>query len=462
MSGNALYQVTNPATGEVVESFDCHTDQEIQDIITRADAAHNTWGNSSVDSRAQYLNKVADLHEERRDELAQIMTREMGKPLAQAYGEVDLAVAIYRYYADNGPEFLADEIIDSAPGTQTKVISQSLGALLGIMPWNFPLYQVARFAAPNIMNGNTIILKHAPQCPTSALAQEDIFSAAGETEGIYNNVFATNEQCEDIIADPRVHGVSLTGSERAGRAVAETAGRNLKKVVLELGGNDAFILLSTDDMERAIAHAVIVRTVNTGQACNACKRFIIVDDLYDEFVEGFTAAMEEVKAGNPTFEESGMGPLSSQAAADMIASQVDCAIEQGATALVGGSRPNKDAAFYPATVLANVSEDMDVFNQELFGPVATVYRVADEAEAVALANNSDFGLGASVFSTDLEQAERVARALEVGMVFINEAEGTSPELPFGGVKKSGIGRELGRHGMAEFVNRKMIRVRLED
>ncbi|MEY9776272.1 succinate-semialdehyde dehydrogenase/glutarate-semialdehyde dehydrogenase [Arthrobacter sp. MW3 TE3886] len=337
------------------------------------------------------------------------------------------------------------------------VRKDGLGVLLGIMPWNFPYYQVARFAAPNLMNGNTILLKHAPQCPESALAMEQIFLDAGAPEGAYVNIFATNEQVAGIIADPRVQGVSLTGSERAGSAVAEIAGRNLKKVVLELGGSDPFLVLESADLQQAATHALFGRFGNTGQACNAAKRIIVADAVYDEFVEKFVRAVSAVKVGDPTEADTFMGPLSSTAALDGLAAQVDDAVAKGATVLTGGSRLDQPGAWFEPTVLAGVTEDMRAFSEELFGPVAVLYRVSSEDEAVELANNSVYGLGAVIQSTDAAKAQEIADRLDTGMVYINEAPGTAAELPFGGIKRSGVGRELGKYGMDEFVNRKLIR-----
>jgi succinate-semialdehyde dehydrogenase/glutarate-semialdehyde dehydrogenase len=332
-------------------------------------------------------------------------------------------------------------------GTGSALIRRaSIGVILGIMPWNFPAYQVARFAGPNLCIGNTIILKHAPQCPASAAALEKIFRDAGFPEGAYVNIYASNEQIADMIPDPRIQGVSLTGSERAGAAVAEIAGRNLKKVVLELGGSDPFIVMSSDDLDATVEDAIAARVGNTGQACNAGKRFIVAADIYDEFLERFTRRMT---AGDLVDT-----PLSSEAAAANLGSQVEQAVKGGAQ-LRGAAEPN--GAWFPGGVLEGVSPDNPAFRQELFGPVAMVFKVESEDEAVELANDIPFGLGSYVYTTDPEQAQRIADRLDVGMVFINGVNADSPELPFGGVKRSGFGRELGRYGMEEFVNKKLIR-----
>jgi succinate-semialdehyde dehydrogenase/glutarate-semialdehyde dehydrogenase len=380
----------------------------------------------------------------------------MGKPIEQALGEVEFAAAIYEYYADNSPEFLKDESIKLLAGDGSAVVRRSsLGVLLGVMPWNFPYYQVARFAGPNLIIGNTILLKHAQQCPESAAAQQQIFLDAGFPAGAYVNIYASHDQIEQIIADPRVQGVSLTGSERAGAAVAEIAGRHLKKVVLELGGADPFVLLSTDDLDATVQNAVDARLDNSGQSCNAAKRFIVADDLYDPFLEKFTAKLAEVEATDPTSEDSALGPLSSLKAAEGLDEQVKRAVEHGATLVHGGTR---DGAFFPTTVLADIAPENPASQEEFFGPVAQVYRAKDEADAVRIANDTPFGLGSYLYTTDQEQASRVAESIEAGMVYVNCVLADGVELPFGGIKNSGTGRELGRLGADEFVNKKLIRI----
>ncbi|KRC59377.1 succinate-semialdehyde dehydrogenase [Agromyces sp. Root81] len=451
------YAVTNPATGETVKSYDTITDEGLQAAIASATEAHRTWSkNTTVAERAALVRRVAELHNERAQELGEIIVREMGKPIEQAVGEVEFSAAIYEYYADNAESLLADEKIDLLAGEGSALIRRSsLGPLLGIMPWNFPYYQVARFAGPNLIIGNTILLKHAEQCPESAAAIEQIFLDAGFPVGAYVNIYASHAQIETVIADPRVQGISLTGSERAGAIVAEIAGRHLKKVVLELGGSDPFILLSTDDLDAAVGAAVFARVDNNGQACNAAKRFIVVEDLYEPFLEKFTAAMSEVEQGDPAQVGTALGPLSSAKAAEGLAEQVERAVAQGATLHHGGAR---EGNYYSATILTDVQPGSDAFHEEFFGPVAQVFKVADEDAAVELANNTPFGLGSYVFTTDSEQALRVADKIEAGMVFVNLVGADGAELPFGGVKRSGSGRELGRFGADEFVNKKMIRI----
>ncbi len=451
------YAVINPATGETVKSYPTITDAELDAAIAGADEAHRTWSRATtVAERAALIRRVGELHLERRQELAEIIVREMGKPIEQALGEVDFCGDIYGYYADNAQDLLKDEPITLLAGEGSALIRRSsLGVLLGIMPWNFPYYQVARFAGPNLIIGNTILLKHAEQCPESAAAIEQIFHDAGFPAGAYTNIYASHEQIGTVIADPRVQGVSLTGSERAGAAVAEIAGRHLKKVVLELGGSDPFILLSTNDLDATVEAAVAARLDNNGQACNAAKRFIVIDDLYQPFLEKFTASITGATPGDPTSADTVLGPLSSAAAADRLAEQVDRAVAQGATLVAGGTR---EGTYFESTVLTDVKSDNDAYREEFFGPVAAVYKVGSEAEAVALANDTPFGLGSYVFTTDQDQALRVADGIEAGMVFVNVVAADGAELPFGGIKRSGSGRELGRFGADEFVNKKMIRI----
>ncbi len=445
----SMYAVVDPSTGDLVKEYPTASDQQIEAAVSAAAKAHREWSRgSTVAERAALIRKVGELHSQRREELAKIIQREMGKPLDQSEGEVDFSAAIYGYYADNAEKFLADEPIELVDGEGSALIRRSsVGVLLGIMPWNYPYYQVARFAGPNLTLGNTILLKHAPQCPESAAAIEQIFTDAGYPEGAYVNIYATNEQVADIIADPRLQGVSLTGSERAGAAVAEIAGRNLKKVVLELGGSDPFIVLSSDDLDTTVGAAIDGRFENTGQACNAAKRFIVADSIYDEFLDKFVKKVRE--------KADGLAPLSSVAAAERLDDQVKRAVADGANLVSEGERKG---AFFPPSVLTDVSPDSPSYREELFGPVATVYKVGSEDEAIKVANDTPFGLGSYVFTTDDEQARRVADKIEAGMVFVNAVGAEGVELPFGGVKRSGFGRELGRYGIDEFVNKKLIRI----
>ncbi len=453
----STYVVTNPATGETGKPFTPATNAELDTALATADSAHSGWSRSAtVAQRSVLMERVAELHRERREVLAEIIVREMGKPLDQALGEVDFSADIYSYYATNGEKFLADEDLELMDAEGTAFVRRSsLGVLLGIMPWNFPYYQVARFAGPNLVLGNTILLKHASQCPESAAAIHQIFLDAGFPAGAYQNIYADSTQIATLIADPRVVGVSLTGSERAGAAVAEVAGRNLKKVVLELGGSDPFILLSTDDMDATVDAAVSGRIDNNGQACNAAKRFIVLADHYDAFVEKFSAKVAALTPSDPMADGTVLGPLSSLGASDTLEEQLDRAVAQGATVATRGTR---NGTYFPAAVLTGVTPKNDAHTEEFFGPVAIVYSAKDEAEAVALANDTPFGLGSYLFSTDHAQVLRVADQIEAGMVFVNGVGLDSPELPFGGIKRSGFGRELGRFGIEEFVNRKLVRI----
>src|SRR3954451_5559470 len=450
------YAVVNPATGETVKEYPTISDDDLRAAIDRADAAHRGWSaQTSVADRAALIRRVGELHSERREQLSEIIVREMGKPMEQALGEVDFAAAIYEFYADSAEKLMADEPIELMGGDGSAVVRRSsYGVLLGVMPWNFPYYQVARFAGPNLVIGNTILLKHAPQCPESAEAMQKIYDDAGFPEGCYENVYASNEQIEWVIADPRVHGVSVTGSERAGAAVAEIAGRNLKKVVLEMGGSDPFILLGTDDLDEAVTAAAEARLDNTGQSCHPAKGFIIGHELYDDFLAKFREKLEAAKPGDPTSEDTEVGPLSSQTAADRLEEQVKKAVANGAEILAGGKR---DGNYFEPTILTGIKPGDEASQEEFFGPVAQVYKVGSEEEAVELANQTPFGLGSYVMTTDKEQGERVADRIEAGMVYVNLVGADSPELPFGGFKRSGFGRELGRYGADEFVNKKLIR-----
>jgi succinate-semialdehyde dehydrogenase / glutarate-semialdehyde dehydrogenase len=452
------YKVVNPATGALEKKFPTATDAEIASAVSRSVAAYPSWRSRTLDERAAAIHRVADLYSERKESLGAIISREMGKTLVEAIGEVEYCVDIYRYYADMAATLLADEELATNTGGQAFIRKTPVGPLLGIMPWNYPYYQVARFAGPNLLAGNTVLLKHAPQCPESATEMERIFREAGVDADAYINIFATNEQAAEIIADPRVRGVSVTGSERAGTAVAALAGAHLKKVVLELGGSDAYVILDTHDMSSIVDAAMVGRMENAGQACNAAKRFIVADHLYDEFVEQFTARMAAQRTGDPFDPDTTYGPLVSEAAAAGLAAQVQDAIDKGATVRTGGGRVDGPGAFFEATVLTDVTPEMRAFREELFGPVAVVYKVSGVDEAVELANDTPFGLGGAVFHTDPAVALEVANRLDTGMVFINEAEGGGPELPFGGTKRSGVGRELGPYGIDEFLNKKLIHV----
>lgn len=453
------YQVVNPATGEVEQTFDTATDAEIESALTASHSAYDGWKDVPIGERAKVVTRVAELFRERQSELGALATREMGKPLSEATGEADFCGDIFEYFATNGPELAADQPITTFGGGKAVVQKLPIGPLLGIMPWNYPFYQIARFAAPNLMLGNTVILKHAESVPGCALAVEQLMRDAGVPEGAYVNVLASHDQIETMIADPRVAGVSLTGSERAGAVVAAIAGKNLKKCVLELGGSDPYVILDTDDVVAAADVAWETRISNTGQACNSNKRMIVMDDVFEGFVARLTDHAKDLRPGDPAAEEDGtFAPLSSRAAAENLAEQVQDAVSKGATLHAGGVLGDGPAAYYSPAVLTGITQEMRAYREELFGPVAVVYAVSSDDEALALANDTTYGLGGAVFSTDTERAMKLAQRLEVGMSNVNTPAGEGAEVPFGGVKRSGFGRELGPLGMDEFVNKRMFYV----
>ena len=452
MSG---FRVENPATGEVLETFDHATDQEILAAVDGAHEAFLSWRDTPIEERAKLVTRVAELFEERKDELAEIIATEMGKPVSEGLEEAEFSGAIFAYYADNGPKFAADEEIPVEMDGKGYIQRLPIGTLLGIMPWNFPYYQVARFAAPNLMLGNTIVLKHATICPRSALAIQKIMDDAGVPKGVYTNIFATHEQAEKIIEHKELRGVSLTGSERAGAAVGSLAAKNLKKAVLELGGSDPYVILDTDDVKQAAKDAWETRMYNTGQACNSNKRLIVMDDIYDEFVAELVELAKAMKPGTPQeASETVYTPLSSRSAAENLKDQIDRTVAAGATLHVGGELVDEKSSYFSPAVLTDVPVGSDVYYEELFGPVATVFKVSSDEEALELANDTQYGLGGCVFSKDVERAEKIAQRLEVGMSNVNTYAAEGAEVPFGGVKNSGYGRELGPYGMDEFVNKR--------
>ncbi|RYI20812.1 NAD-dependent succinate-semialdehyde dehydrogenase [Dermacoccus sp. 147Ba] len=452
------YRTENPATGVVEKEYTSATDADVTRAIERADAAFGTWRTTDASERAAVLTKVADIYDERADELARVIGAEMGKPLAQAQGEVALASSIFRWYAEHGEELLVEEQLNIGDDAKSLVVTDPIGVLMGVMPWNFPHYQVARFVAPNLMLGNTILLKHASICARTAELIEEILHAAGVPQDAYINLFVSNEQITSIIEDPRVRGVSLTGSEGAGKAVAETASQNLKKSVLELGGSDALIVLDDVDVAETAKAVATARMSNAGQACNSPKRIFVPSTMFDDFVNGVVATVEGMKVGNPDDEGTDMGPLSSVEARDDAIAQVERAVEQGATLRTGGTALEQDGAWMAPAVLTGVTREMDAFKEEIFGPVAVVYSYDSIDEAVELANDSSFGLSGSVWGKDTDKAEQIARRLEVGMTYVNEHGTTKAGVPFGGVRRSGYGRELGRWGFGEFANTKLVRV----
>jgi len=454
MSG---YASVDPRTGAVVEEFQTLTDEQAEECVVQAHAAYLRWRSTDPAERSAVIQRVADLHRERSEALARLMTLEMGKPVSQARGEVALAASIYEYYATRGPEFLAEEKLEIAGQGTAVVRTEPIGPLLGIMPWNFPYYQVARFVAPNVLLGNTILLKHAGNCPQQALAIADILRDAQAPDGVYQNVFATRDQMSAMIAGPLVQGVSLTGSDRAGREVGGLAGAHAKKCVLELGGSDPFIVLADADIAAAARDAATGRFANAGQACTSSKRIIVAEEVWDTFLAAFLDEARQWEIGDPGEATTKLGPMASRSAREDLVAQVEDAVARGATVHLGGTPTPGAGAFYPATVLTDVNPAARAYREELFGPVAVLHRVKSVDHAVELANDSPYGLGAAVFGRDEAAARAVADRLDVGMVGINTTIKSAPDLPFGGVKNSGIGRELGRFGLDEFANKKLVR-----
>ena len=446
---------TNPATGETLREFKALTEAEIEEKLALAEKAFQRHRKSSLGQRAAILSKAADLLEQEVDALARVITLEMGKPIGAARDEVRKCATGCRYYAENGPRFLEEETVQTA-AAHSSVRWQPLGAILAIMPWNFPFWQVFRFAAPALMAGNVGLLKHAANVPQCALAIEDILRRAGAAEGVFQTLLIESKQVAALIKDDRIKAVTLTGSDKAGSAVAEVAGREIKKCVLELGGSDPFIVMPSADLEAALTTAVKARTQNNGQSCIAGKRFLIADSIYAKFVSQFVERMQALKVGDPLEDTTEIGPLATPSIREGVHEQVDKSVKAGAKLLTGGEPIEGKGNFYPPTVLAEIPEEAPAFREEVFGPVALMFQVKDAAEAIALANDSEFGLGASVWTNDAAEQERFTNELEAGMVFVNAMVASDPRLPFGGVKRSGYGRELSSLGMHEFMNAKTV------
>ena len=452
------YQTINPSTEELIKTFPEHTDAELQEIIAKAEAVYESdWRLRSLEERKAVVKKAAAILREKRDEFAMPITLEMGKLFREAQAEVDLSADILDYYADNAGTFLAPRTLKVAEG-EAVIENEPMGVLFCVEPWNFPYYQLARVAGPDLMAGNVLIVKHAPNVPQCALAFEELFLDAGAPAGAYTNVFLSNEQAAKAVADPRIKGVALTGSERAGSAVAAEAGQALKKTTMELGGSDAFIVLDDADMNTAVQWGVWGRMNNTGECCVAAKRFILHEKIADTFLKRFKTALEALVPGDPMDPKTTLGPLCTKGALELVESQIKMAVNGGAKVLLGGKRINRPGYFLEPTILTDITPENPAFHVEFFAPVAMVFRVKNEKEAIALANDSPYGLGGSVITKDVERGKRIARQIETGMVFINRATWTAPDLPFGGVKNSGYGRELSDLGISEFVNKKLIRV----
>jgi len=449
------YRSVNPATGEVLRKFIDHTDVQMWDALATADKAFRSWASRPFSERSEIIGRSAQILLEKKEELARLATLEMGKRLAESRGEVELSASILQYFADNAESFLAPKKLNSLMG-DARLEYSPLGVLLSIQPWNYPYYQLARFVGPHLMSGNVMLLKHAPGVPQCALAFEQVLRQAGIPEGVYTNLFLSNDQAGALIDDPRVKGIALTGSERAGEALASRAGKNLKKSTMELGGSDAFVVLDDADLDRTVAMAILGRFGNNGQTCIGAKRFIVVESMLDKFLPRFIAAAKKLKLGNPLEESVTLGPLSSDAALQLILRQIQEATSHGAKIVLGGRRAGEVGAFLEPTILTNITPDNPAYKQEFFGPVALIFPAKDEEEAIAIANDSPFGLGGSVYTSDIERGKRVASRIETGMVFINYPDVSLPELPFGGIKRSGYGKELSSLGIEEFVNRKLI------
>lgn len=450
------YQTINPASNKLIKSWPAHTDAQVEQALATADALyHSDWSKGSIQPRLQVLQKLATLIEERVEELATAASEEMGKLIGQSRGEVELCAQIARYYAENAERFLSPVRYPSELG-EAWVEHHPIGVLVAVEPWNFPFYQLMRVLAPNLAAGNPVLAKHAQNVPHCATLFADLVSQAGAPEGAWTNLFASNEQIAELIADDRVQGAALTGSERAGSAVAQQAGKYLKKTTLELGGNDVFVVLDDCDLDKAVKAGAGARLSNCGQVCTAAKRFLVHEKIAETFMAKLVAAFETVKIGDPLDPNTTLGPLSSAEARDRLEKQVKQAVEKGAKLVLGGKPVDGAGCFYQPTILTGITRDNPAWFEEFFGPVAQIYIVRNDDEVVELANDSHYGLGGAVFTGDIARGKALASRIETGMVYINSASNTAPELPFGGIKRSGFGRELSDLGIKEFVNQKLV------
>lgn len=449
-------QNINPATGDALETYDEHGPAEVDSALADAASAFEKWRASDVADRETLIARAGEVLRENRDRYAELMSLEMGKPIEQSRAEVEKCAWVCEYYAERAGEHLHDERVGTEPDATTTVVHEPLGPVLAVMPWNFPFWQVFRFAAPTLTAGNVGVLTHAPNVPGCSAAIADVFRKAGYPEGVFTNLRIGVEATHDVVRDDRVAAVTLTGSVRAGRAVAETAGAELKKTVLELGGSDPFVVLDDASVAEAASVGAQSRTLNSGQSCIAAKRFVVVEDAYDAFRDQLVDAFEALTVGDPLEEATDVGPQARPDLLESLNDQVQASVEAGADVLTGGDPLDREGNFYEPTVLADVPRDCPAAEEELFGPVAALFEVPDESAAIALANDSPYGLGASVWTADLERGERVARQLDVGCTFVNELVKSDPRVPFGGIKDSGYGRELGKQGIREFVNRKAL------
>jgi succinate-semialdehyde dehydrogenase/glutarate-semialdehyde dehydrogenase len=451
------YQSINPNNGKTLKSFEHLSTAQLEKSLATAESCFQTWKHTSYKERAAIVAKAASLMHAHADDFAKLATLEMGKRIDEARGEVNFSADILSYYAEHAEDFLKPVKLNPKVG-EAHMESSPFGVLFCVEPWNFPYYQLARVAGPQLMAGNVVVVKHAGCVPQCAIAFEKLWIDAGAPVGAYTNLLITHEQSEAVIDDPRIKGVALTGSVAAGRSVAGRAGQSLKKTSMELGGSDAFIVLDDADLEKTIPWAVWGRMYNGGQTCCAAKRFIVLDSVADEFLEKFSSALSALKPGDPMDEKTTHGPLSTEDALLQLIKQVDSAVKHGAKLVMGGKRLNRPGSFMEVTILTDIKPDNPAFRDEFFGPVVSFFRVKDEAAAIALANDSDFGLGGSVFTKDVARGKRVASQVDTGMMFINNIDWSDAELPFGGIKFSGYGRELGNMGIQEFVNKKLVRI----
>ena len=451
------YQSVNPYNGETTKTFEELTDAQLETALATAQSCFETWRHTSYAERATIVARASDLMSGRIDELARTMTLEMGKRISEARGEVEFSARILAYYAENAERFLAPVELHPTVG-RAHMESSPIGAIFCVEPWNFPYYQLARVAGPHLMAGNVLMVKHAGIVPQCAIAFEKLWIDAGAPAGLYTNLFISHGQAASIVSDPRIKGVALTGSVAAGESIAAKAGQNLKISSMELGGSDAFIVLDDADLDHTIPWAVWGRMYNDGQTCCAAKRFIVAEGLADTFLAKFQAALTALEPGDPIDDATTLGPLSTESALVNLLKQVDGAVAGGATLVMGGKRIDRPGSFMEPTILTDIAPENPAFRQEFFGPVALMFRVKDDDAAIALANDSDFGLGGSVWTKDVARGERLASRVETGMMFINNIDWSDAELPFGGIKNSGYGRELGDMGIQEFVNKKLVRV----
>lgn len=453
----ATFKTKNPVKDKVEKTYDSFTTEQVKEIIEKAHEGFKKWRKTSFKERRELLNKVASLMEERKDELARLCSIEMGKIHKQAVSEVELCASICKYYAENGEKMLADKPVETSVG-KAFISYEPLGVIFSIQPWNFPFYQIIRAAAPHIMAGNTFLLKHSHNVPQCALAMEQIFKDANAPEGVYTNLFLTEERSTEVMEHEYIRGVTFTGSEKAGSQIGSTASKALKKTVLELGGSDPFIVLDDANLDEALDMVIEERLSNAGQVCTSPKRIIVMEDVAEEFIQKAKEKVEKIKVGDPLEEDTELGPLVDMDALEKVLKQVKDSVEQGAKLVYGGKKLDREGAFMEPTILTDITPETVAYKEEIFGPVICIYVVKNEEEAIALANDSIYGLGGTVMTGDEERGIKVARQIETGMVYINHVTTTAPELPFGGVKNSGYGRELSEEGIKEFVNKKLIRI----